>query len=310
MKNLPSVAPIYFLNSMKNRRNASIVEAGRCTVASPPSHFVTIDENNAIHVIHARPKDGRPTFVFLNSMGASTAVWEERIAPALRDDGFGTLSFDYRGQGDTRYGPQALLEPAEIVGDIVHVMAQEAPERPILVGLSIGGLFAARAIEQGCSARGLVLINTLRRQNAQVEWINTLEARLIAMGGMPLVLDVLRPVLSGRDQLEILRPTHLQEGGYSPWPEDHPRLRLAQGVHKVDWNYPWADLARPVLVLTGLHDRLFRIQEDVDALVAELRDATVIVYEDGGHSLHAEHPARFVRDLGVFASKLQDRDAA
>lgn len=266
--------------------------------------FLDIDAENAIHYIHHAPEGDKHTFVFHNSMGATTDAWEDKIAPLLRDRGYGTLSFDYRGQGDTRYGPDALLEPAEIIEDICRVSKAVAPVKPIMVGLSIGGQFAAHAYLKGAQADGIVFINTLRKPNAQVEWINTLEARLIAMGGMPLVLDVLRPILSGREELERLRPSHLPDEGYTPWPADHPRRRLADGVNKSDWNIPYEDLKLPTLVLTGLHDRLFRIQEDVDELVGRLPDAQVVTYPDGGHSLHAEFPERFVDDITAFANRL------
>lgn len=266
--------------------------------------FVELDAENAIHAIHHPPQAGRATFVFLNSMGANTAVWEDALAPALRAQGFGTLSFDYRGQGQTRFGPDATLTPDEIIADTCTVLARLAPTRPILVGLSIGGLFGASALLAGSQADGIILINTLRKQNAQVEWINTLEERLIGIGGMPLVLDVLRPILSGVDQLEKMRATHLPKEGYTPWPESHPRRRLAEGVKGAQWDVPWQDLDVPVLVMTGLQDRLFRIQPDVDELTARLRDARVVTYEDGGHSLQAEHPERFVEDLMRFAKEL------
>lgn len=274
-------------------------------MANPSPRFLPIDQANALHVLHAAPgAAGSATFVFLNSMGATTAAWEGRIAPMLRARGFGTLSFDYRGQGESCYGPDATLEPQEIVADIGRVLAQERPVRPVLVGLSIGGLFGAWALLGGADALGIVLINTLRKQNAQVEWINTLEARLIAIGGMPLVLDVLRPVLSGREELEGLRSTHLPAEGYTPWPPEHPRRRLAEGVHKADWGFPWERLPAPALVLTGLHDRLFRIQQDVDEIVARIPDAQVVDFPDGGHSLQAEHPERFVALIAGFALRL------
>lgn len=264
-------------------------------------HMVELDADNAIHVIHHPPRDGRQTFVFCNSTGASTQAWEARIAPDLRERGFGTLTMDYRGQGETRFGPDARLEPTEIVADIRAVLAAETPHRPILVGLSIGGLYAAEAILAGSEAEKLVLLNTLRKQSTKVEWINTLEERLIAMGGMTLVLDVLRPMLSGPDKLEAERPNHLPDEGYTPVPEDNPRRRLAIGVRKVDWDIAWQDLTLPVLVMTGLQDRLFRIQKDVDELTARIPDTRTITYEDGGHSMHAEYPDRFVGDLIAFA---------
>lgn len=269
--------------------------------------LIDIDGENAIHAIHTSPKDDKATFVFLNSMGASTAAWEDEIAPRLRAKGFGTLSFDYRGQGQSTFGAEAKLEPAEIIADIGFTLAKEKPESPIFVGLSIGGLFAVRSWLEGASATAMVLVNTLRKPSAQVDWINELEARLIAMGGMPLVLDVLRPVLSGCDQLEVLRPSHLPQNGYTPWPPEHPRRRLADGVHKSDWGVPWSKLTIPTLVFTGLHDRLFRIQSDVDDILADIPDVKTIVYPDGGHSLHAEHPDRFVNDLIGFADALAAR---
>ena len=269
------------------------------------STFIEIDADNAIYTIHHRPESGKHTFLFLNSMGATTDVWEGNIAPLLRSQGYGTLSIDYRGQGNSRYGKNAVLEPSEIIADICRVSEAIAPVRPIMVGLSIGGLFGAHAWLQGAKADGMVFVNTLRKANAQVEWINALEARLIAMGGMPLVLDVLRPILSGREELERLRSTHLLEEGYTPWAADHPRRRLADGANNSDWNLPYEKLTLPTLVLTGLHDRLFRIQEDVDELVARLPNPEVLTYADGGHSLHAEHPERFVEDIVAFAQSLR-----
>lgn len=267
-------------------------------------HFVKFDDANAINVIHSPPENSKATFVFCNSMGATTDVWEETIAPALRRQGYGTLSFDYRGQGKTKFGEGARLEPDEIIADIVRVLEHESPHRPIFCGLSIGGLFAARAWLNGAAAEGIAFINTLRKPSSQVEWINTLEARLIAMGGMPLVHDVLRPVLASCDQLKQLRSSHLPDEGYMPWPPEHPRRRLAEGVDKADWGVPWEDLAVPALVFTGLHDRLFRIQADVDEILDRIPDAQVIEYLDGGHSLHQEFPQRFVADLVAFAIKL------
>lgn len=266
--------------------------------------FLELDSTNAIHVIHHRPQNNKATFVFLNSMGASTSVWEDTLAPNLRTQGFGTLSLDYRGQGLTKFGHNATLTPAEIISDIITVLTRIAPQKPILVGLSIGGLFGASALLAGAKAEALVLINTLRKQNAQVEWINTLEERLIGLGGMPLVLDVLRPVLSGVDQLEKLRASHLPKEGYTGWPQDHPRRRLAEGVKQAQWDIPWQDLSLPVLIMTGLKDRLFRIQSDVDELTARLPNSRTVVYAEGGHSLQAEYPEQFVIDLIQFANDI------
>ncbi len=150
----------------------------------------------------------------------------------------------------------------------------------------------------------MVLINTLRKPSALVGWIVELEGRLIEIGGMPLLMDVLRPMLAGKDELALLRPTSLSADGYTPWPKHHPRHRLGADVCLADWNIPYERLELPVLVLTGLHDRLFRVQTDVDELVGRLPDATVVVFEDVGHSLHEERTERFVVEISAFTDSI------
>lgn len=268
------------------------------------ANFFELDEVNAIHVIHHPPGSSGQTFVFHNSMGSTTDSWELTIAPSLRSLGYGTLTFDYRGQGRSRYGADALLQPNEIVRDTTQLLRAFDPVRPVLVGLSIGGLFAMRSILGGANAEGLVLVNTLRKPSARVEWINTLEERLIEIGGMQLVHDVLRPMLNSNERLESIRPDHLREGGYTPWPSDNPRRRLAAGAKLADWDVPYHRILAPVLVISGRHDRLFRVEEDVDELVSKIPNARQLVYDDGGHGLHVEFADRFVSDLADFASSL------
>ncbi len=272
--------------------------------------FLDLGGDTAIFYKYSSPEASKATFVFVNSMSASTPVWEAAIAPLLRSAGFGTLSFDYRGQGETVYSAQSTLEPSEIIADVGRIVAHVAPPNPILVGLSIGGLFAMRAVLAGTPAAGLVLINTLRKPGAMVDWIIELEGRLIERGGMPLLMDVLRPMLAGKDELARLRPTSLPAAGYTPWPVDHPRHRLGAGVRYADWNVPYEDLAAPVLVLTGMHDRLFRVQPDVDELVGRIPDATVVVFEDAGHALHEERTERFVSEISSFADAVTGAPAS
>ena len=134
--------------------------------------FVEVDAGNAIFFEYHPPAEGKVTFAFCNSMGLSTAFWRDNITPSLRERGFGTLAFDYRGQGQTRYNSTATLEPDEIVADIGRVLAAVAPARPVLVGISIGGQYAAQAVLKGAEVVGLVMSNSLRKAGPHTEWIN------------------------------------------------------------------------------------------------------------------------------------------
>jgi len=105
-----------------------------------------IDGDNEIFYLHTRSaNDEAPTFVFVNALTGSTDHWEAVVAPSLRSQGFGTLSYNFRGQEKSRFAPQIELTNSLIVDDLCALIDEVAPVRPILAGLSIGGLYAAQA---------------------------------------------------------------------------------------------------------------------------------------------------------------------
>jgi 3-oxoadipate enol-lactonase len=258
-----------------------------------------LDSETELNYRHTPGTAGR-TFVFCNHMGGSTETWEDHIAPGLRAEGFGTLTFDYRFQGQTRSNEAAEITPEDIVSDIRHVVGSIAPDGPILVGQSIGGLFAARAWLEGAPGEALVLMNTLRVPGPRIDWITELEERLLALGGTRLLMDTLSPMLTGPEQLARLRATHLQPETYAPMNATAARLRLAAAARRADWDVPYERLTLPTLVLTGLMDRLFRVQPDVERLLARMPDAGQVLFPGAGHALHVEEPDHLIAVLAEF----------
>ena len=84
------------------------------------------------------------------------------------------------------------------------------PKRPVLVGLSIGGLFAAQAIQNGVQAAGLVLMNTLRKPGLRLDWINESTHRAFEAGGQELLLDLMAPMLFSPRKLTEMRADALR----------------------------------------------------------------------------------------------------
>ena len=117
-------------------------------------HLVLSDHDRLYYRHHAPAHAGAPTFVFVNALTGSTDAWEAAVAPALREAGFGTLSWNFRGQADSPFAPGLELTDAVITADLQRLLAELAPARPVLVGLSIGGLYAARAVLGGPGPRG------------------------------------------------------------------------------------------------------------------------------------------------------------
>lgn len=263
-------------------------------------------------ILELGPKDGlfhlhtaptRPdaaTFVFVNALTGNTAAWETEVAPRLRDAGFGTLSYNFRGQTESPFSAGLELTDAVIIGDLVRLLAAVAPTRPILVGLSIGGLYAARAALGGAACAGLVLLNTLREIGPRIAWVNDAMAAIVAHGGVPLFLDALFPLLVNADHAASVRQNFLR-GDYAPLAASHGHMNLMRNAAATDWALPLEDLRLPVHIITGLQDRVFLDREVVDRLFARLPDATREDWADAGHLLPQERPERLASALAAFA---------
>jgi hypothetical protein len=109
-------------------------------------------------------------FVFFNALTGDTTNMEAPIAPPLREAGRGPLADNTRGPVDSRFSPDVVLDADLVVAGALRLPEHVQPSRPVRVGLSIGGLFAAR---------GLVLINTLRQDSARLRWIGDALARTV-----------------------------------------------------------------------------------------------------------------------------------
>lgn len=245
-------------------------------------------------------RSGAPSFVFVNALTGTTDHWEAAVAPALRERGFGTLSYDLRGQDRSPFEPGLALTPELIVADLRRLLDEVAPQRPILAGLSIGGLFAAQAILAGAEARGLVLMNTLREIGPRIAWVNEAMPRIAATGGVPLFMDAMLPLLTGPAFTEAAAPRD-----HAPLPPEHGHMNLMRHAPAADWAVDWSRLALPVLSITGHQDRVFLDPEVVDRLFATLPDARREDWPEIGHLLPLEAPERLARSLARFGGALE-----
>lgn len=264
-----------------------------------------IDEANSLYHLHEPPtRSGAPTFVFVNALTGSTDHWEAVVAPALREAGFGTLSYNFRGQTDSAFAPDLELTNEVIVDDLATLMTALKPQRPVLVGLSIGGLFAAQARSKGVAADGLVLLNTLRRIGPRIAWVNDALPKIVAEGGVQLFMDVLFPMVVNPEFAAKARPNFLK-GGYAPLDAAHGHMNLMRNSPAADWDYDWSSLDLPVLSITGEHDRVFRDPEVIEELYATLPDARREDWSDCGHMIPVERPERLAESLKRFGAELE-----
>jgi 3-oxoadipate enol-lactonase len=262
-----------------------------------------IAPGEALHYEYVAPADKAQTFVFVNALTGSTAMWTAEVCPRLQAEGYGTLAWNFRGQAETEFADGTALTPRLIVADLVRLMAELRPPAPILVGLSIGGLFAAQAYLAGAEAGGLVLVNTLRKPGQRLDWINRAMVELARIGGGRLVMTANMPSIASPALMARTWDTAFSGAAYEPPAATDGLYRLMAGSLESDWDFPYEELAVPVLVLTGEHDRLFRIDTDVAELKARIPNVEEKRYPQAGHLIPMEDPAGLVSDLLVFAKR-------
>ena len=266
--------------------------------------MLQLDSQNAIYYEYTAPADGKPTFVFVNPITGDVSLWNGHSVPALQAAGYGTLVYNFRGQDKSQYADGVDLTDTLLITDLDRVVQEINPPKPVLTGLSIGGLYAARAILSGTPASGLVLINTLRKITPRIAWMNDASLRVMQVGGPNLMKDLYTPFITGEPFQAVNRAQFLVDSpDYTPLDESSGAFNLLTWMGKTDWDISWSQLKLPTLVLTGLQDRIFFDAENVDELFGSLPDATRIDMADAGHMLPAELPQDFSDALLGFGEK-------
>ena len=268
-----------------------------------PHHHLN-DENSLFYLHEPPSRAGAPTFFFINALTGTTDHWEGFAGPKLREAGFGTLSYNFRGQTESTFGPDVQLTNEVIVSDIVALNEALKPEKPIMVGLSIGGLFASQACAAGVDAAGMVFLNTLRRIGPRIAWINDALAHFAEIGWAAMFMNATFPMVVNPEFAAKMRPNFLQ-GGYAPPPEGDGHMNLIRNSPAADWDFDWSSLTMPILSITGEHDRVFRDPEVIDELYATLQDARREDWSDCGHMIPLERPERMVESLLRFGKEIE-----
>lgn len=234
--------------------------------------------------------DGK-TFVFVNAITGDASMWENSIAPTLRDAGHGTLAYNFRGQANSPFSPGLELTEDVIVGDLVRLLEEIKPQNIVPVGLSIGSLYAVKALFRGIEMDGLVLINMLRRIGTRIQWMNDIVPQLMAAGGPTLMRDAFTHLITGPAFAEKTREQVFgAPPEYAPMDPDCGPMNLVTHMGKADWDVAYENISVPALVITGLHDRVFYDADIFEELFARIPNATRVDMDHVGHMIPVEDP--------------------
>ena len=266
--------------------------------------FLKIDDQNEIYYEYIEPKDHGYTFVFVNALTGNVSAWNGEIGQQVVEQGNGYLTYNFRGQEKSKFNINLNLDTRIIVSDLCLLIEELKIPNIILVGLSIGGLYATLALEKGIKSLGLILINTLRKNNLRLNWINETMVNVARYGGTSLLMDFNMPVIASPAFLEQMKPNALKPENYIGLEKDSGIFKLMQGSLSANWDVDWSKINIPVLIMTGHHDKVFRVPSDIDDIANTIKNTERVELPDCGHLIPIEKPIEFADYINKFVKNL------
>jgi 3-oxoadipate enol-lactonase / 4-carboxymuconolactone decarboxylase len=149
---------------------------------------------------------GAPVLVLLNSLGATTAMWDPVVGPLAEQ--FQVVRLDTRGHGDSPASPATTaLTIADLGADVLAVLDRVQAElgvaRVHVAGVSLGGMVATwLAIHHPERVARLALVCTSARLEPAQGWLD--RAATVRTSGLDAVVDPIQsrwttPALAKRD---------------------------------------------------------------------------------------------------------------
>jgi len=268
--------------------------------------FMALSPHNGLSYKYIAPNsaDGF-TFVCFNSLTGDKTMWETGIGAKFINQGHGLLTWNMRGQANSPFSNGEIHED-NIVADAIRLLKKVEPQNPVFIGLSVGGLYAAKVHlgKESYPCLGLVLINTLREIGPRLSWINKSLVRLVETGGLDLLRDVYSPLLFGEKWQAQNRENFLKSYSYTPIKKNDGAWHLLKAGENTMWNVNWETINVPVFNITGLQDQIFRNDKVIAEMLTEFQNIKSIEYKDAGHMIPVEIPEQLAKDILKFIERL------
>ncbi len=268
--------------------------------------FMALSPHNGLSYKYIAPNsaDGF-TFVCFNSLTGDKTMWETGIGAKFINQGHGLLTWNMRGQANSPFSNGEIHED-NIVADAIRLLKKVEPQNPVFIGLSVGGLYAAKVHlgKESYPCLGFVLINTLREIGPRLSWINKSLVRLVETGGLDLLRDVYSPLLFGEKWQAQNRENFLKSYSYTPIKKNDGAWHLLKAGENTMWNVNWETINVPVFNITGLQDQIFRNDKVITEMLTKFQNIKSIEYKDAGHMIPVETSEQLAKDILKFIERL------
>ena len=149
-----------------------------------------------------------------------------------------------------------------------------------------------------------MLINTLRKDGARLDWVNDAVVRAAETGGFDLLKDLYSPLLMNIEWQAQNRAQFLGNKAYTACRPDDRALMLLKSGATANWDLNYEAIDAPVVAISGLQDRVFFNDADVTELAQRMPQCERMDMADAGHMIPVERPINLGKALLSFAERV------
>lgn len=290
--------------STYHRKRSEIAGLPLRPYQEPIRHHILLG-NKRFHYLEWGER-GQPCFVFLHGGGQTAWTWDTVCQHLARD--FHCLALDLRGHGDSEWAYDHDYFVEAFARD-VEAFLENAPERPILVGMSLGGLTAiAHAVDNSALLRGLVCVDVGPEVDVQAaQPIRDFVRDGFALSDFNQFVDAAQTFNQRRHKtlLEASLRRNLREriNGTFTWKTDPNMHRAVDTIaaQMADLDQKVNQIACPVLVLRGAESDILSEQQAA-RFAATVPDGSWEAISNAGHSIQGDNPKGLIEALLRFHS--------
>jgi esterase len=304
----PALAADQQLQSL--RRAAAHFQVPVDDVVLPVDAHVVLDSIR-LHYLDWNHAVG-PDVVFLHGMGLTAHTWD-LVCLALRDE-YRCLALDLRGHGDSEWPADRSYGIAHNARDIEAFVTALELDRPIVVGMSMGGMAALQyAVEHSDSLAGLVLVDvgTTPPRTQGLDRLRSFVQMEHEHDSVEGFIDQAMRFNPRRDP-DLLRGslTHnlrRMANGRWTWKYDRQHAvggsaeQYAETMRKIEERLP--TISCPTLIVRGAESDLF-YDEDAEAMTQAIPNARWVKIPGAGHTVQGDNPRDLAEALRVFLGEL------
>jgi pimeloyl-ACP methyl ester carboxylesterase len=243
---------------------------------------------------------GQPV-VLLHAFPMSSAMWRPQL-DALKP--FRVIALNLRGFGSTPLVAPWFVE--HTVDDLFETLSSLSIQKAVLVGLSMGGYVALRALEKNPScAKALVLCDTRPEGDTNENKVRRAGSvdSIRARGVGPFLEQFLNDALAPNTKTEKPKVFDFLKSTGARSSPDSVLAALSALAARGDMTASLAGIKVPTAILVGAHDKIAP-QATAEAMRSRIPGAVLHVIPNAGHFSNAENPEAFNEALVAFLSRL------